>query len=291
MSELEALLDELEARPFEKAVLVTLVRLEGSGYRKAGAQMVIADDGWSFGSVSGGCIEGLVHDAARRAIASGDAQTIEIDTTSDADLLFGSGLGCPGRLQFTFEPFRRDELDVRFGAQRASLARRESEACPIALHVFGAGNDAVPVAALARVLQWKTTIYDAREAFLTTGRFPEPARLVRTRPCALQLDRRSAAVVTTHNYFLDLDWLRALLATDVRSIAIVGSRKRFGMITDVLRGEGLDIHRLRGPAGLDLGSETPAEIALSIVAEVQALFSGRDARPLSVRGEESVSAA
>ena len=286
MKELESLLDALAARPFETAVLVTLEKLEGSGYRKAGAQMVIADDGWSCGSVSGGCIEALVHEQARRTIASGGAQTVEIDTTSDADLLFGSGLGCPGRLQFTFEPFRREELATRFGAVKESLARREHPACPIALHIFGAGNDAIPLVAIAHILQWKTHVYDARAAFLSRDRFPEPSRLMRMRPEPVELDARSAAVVTTHNYFLDLDWLREMLVTDVHVIALVGSRKRFTMMAEVLESEGFDVSRLRGPAGLDIGSETPAEIALSIVAEVQAVFSERDARPLSLRFEE-----
>ena len=109
---------------------------------------------------------------------------------------------------------------------------------------------------------------------------------MRMRPEPVELDARSAAVVTTHNYFLDLDWLREMLVTDVHVIALVGSRKRFTMMAEVLESEGFDISRLRGPAGLDIGSETPAEIALSIVAEVQAVFSERDARPLSLRFEE-----
>ena len=66
-------------------------------------------------------------------------------------------------------------------------------------------------------------------------------------------------------------------------MAIVGSLKRFEMMCVVLREEGFDCTRLRGPAGLDIGSETPAEIALSIIAEAKAVLAGRDGTPLSHR--------
>lgn len=269
MSELRSLLDALNAREYERAVLVTLVKLEGTGYRKAGAQMIVADDGWSCGAVSGGCIEGIVREQAMRAIASGVEATIEVDTTSDTDVLFGSGLGCPGRLWFRFEPFTREECPAP-----------PSESS-ISLHTFGAGNDAMPLCSFAAILGWPVNIYDAREAFLTPERFS--AHLVLTHPAALTLDAQSAAVVTTHNYFLDLDWLRHLLRTDAGYIAIVGSRKRFEMLCDVLTEEGFDVSRLRGPAGLDIGSERPAEIALSVIAEAKAVLAGRKGGALGVR--------
>jgi xanthine dehydrogenase accessory factor len=294
MSELKALLDALAARTYDRAVIVTLVKLDGSGYRKAGARMIITDDGWSCGSVSGGCIEGLVRDHAKRVIATSVTDRIDVDTTSDEDVLFGSGLGCPGKLQFLFEPFTRDAFDSRFGEVRNALAQRmtvsfqeETIAPPIALHIFGAGNDAMPMAALSLMMGWETTVYDAREAFVTRARFPEPIRFVQSHPLLLTLDAMSAAVVTTHNYFLDLDWLRHLLRSDAPSISIVGSRNRFVMICDVLREEGFDVARLRGPAGLDIGSETPAEIALSVLAEVKAVLAGRSGTSLSSKAVDA----
>ncbi|HEU4888318.1 MAG TPA: XdhC family protein [Thermoanaerobaculia bacterium] len=285
MSELRILLDALAAREYERAVMITLVKLEGTGYRKAGARMIITDDGWSCGAVSGGCIEGVVRDHAKRVIAGDVSETIEVDTTSDTDLLFGSGLGCPGKLQFLFEPFRRDDCESRFGALRDALPP------PIALHIFGAGNDAIPMAALSMTMGWETSVYDARETFLTRARFAEPVRLVSTHPTPLTLHAHSAAVVTTHNYFLDLDWLRHLLRSNAGYVAIVGSLKRFEMLRGVLREEGFDVSRLRGPAGLDIGSETPAEIALSVIAEAKAALAGRDGAPLSRRLHETTALA
>lgn len=297
MSDLKNLLDAAAAHRSDRVTMVTLVKLDGSGYRKAGARMIITDDGWSCGSVSGGCIEGVVRDHAKRVMATGATETIEVDTTSVEDVLFGSGLGCPGKLQFLLEPFPRAEFDLRFEGVRQALNQREAIelngetiAPPIALHIFGAGNDALPMAALALTMGWETSVYDAREAFVTRARFPEPVRLFQVHPWALTLDAKSAAVVTTHNYFLDLDWLRHVLRSDAASISIVGSQARFTMLCDVLREEGFDVARLRGPAGLDIGSETPAEIALSVLAEVKAVLAGRSGGPLSA-GSSSVARA
>jgi len=263
VSELKALLDALDAHPaYRRAVLITLVRLEGSGYRKPGARMIIADDGWSVGSVSGGCIEGMLREHAKRVIAQSAPEIIEIDTTSDHDVLFGSGLGCPGRLQFRFEPFAREEFDARFGAIRGALAARNSVMLdgeviepPVALHIFGAGNDVVPMVALAAAMQWETTVYGKHAV-----------------PRELQLDARAAAVLMTHNYFADLDWLRCVLRTDAFYIAVIGSRNRMEMMRAIIG----DDPRLRGPAGLDIGSETPAEIALSVLAEITAVVAARE---------------
>lgn len=270
MSDLRMLLDALAERPFQRAVMITLTHLEGSGYRKAGARMVVTEDGWSCGAVSGGCIEGILRDHARRSMTAGQPHTMEVDTTSSDDILFGSGLGCPGKLQFLFEPLQPEDLATW-------RARVEPS---ISLHVFGAGNDAQPLIALARTLGWPAKVYDSREAFLTAERFPA-AELVKTHPAPLALDALAAVVVSTHNYFIDLDWLRHALRTPAQYIALVGSRRRLEMISGVLREEGFDPARLRGPAGLDIGSETPAEIALSILAEAKATFAGRDGHPLS----------
>lgn len=259
MSELKALLDALASRPYERAVMITLVRLEGSGYRKPGARMIVADDGWPAGSVSGGCIENLLREHAKRMMPRDAAELVEIDTTSDADVLFGSGLGCPGKLQFRIEPFARGAFDEA----RAALAARKTITLdgeviepPVALHIFGWGNDVAPLAALAAAMPWETTLYGKHEV-----------------PRALQLDARSAAVLMSHNYFVDLDWLQHLLRSDAAYIAVIGSRKRMEMMRAIVG----DDPRLRGPAGLDIGSETPAEIALSVLAEITAVFARRPA--------------
>jgi xanthine/CO dehydrogenase XdhC/CoxF family maturation factor len=259
VSELKGLLDALAARAYGRAVMITLVRLEGSGYRKPGARMIVADDGWSCGSVSGGCIENLLREHARRVMPCDTAELVEIDTTSDADVLFGSGLGCPGKLQFRLEPFARGAFDEVRDALAARKTVMNIEP-PIALHIFGWGNDVAPMVALAAAMQWETTVYGKHSV-----------------PRELQLDPRSAAVLMTHNYFVDLDWLGHLLRTDAAYIAVIGSRKRMEM----MRAMTGDDARLRGPAGLDIGSETPAEIALSVLAEITAVFARRPALVLT----------
>ena len=259
MSEVKALLDALAARPYGRAVMITLVSLEGSGYRKPGARMIVADDGWSIGSVSGGCIENMLRDHAKRVMPKSAAEIVEIDTTSDQDVLFGSGLGCPGKLRFRLEPFAPGAFDEVCDALSARKTVMNIEP-PIALHIFGWGNDVAPMVALAAAMQWETTVYAKHDV-------PRP----------LQLDARSAAVLMTHNYFVDLDWLQHVLRTDAAYIAVIGSRKRMEMLRAIVG----DDPRLRGPAGLDIGSETPAEIALSVLAEITSVFARRPASVLT----------
>lgn len=186
-------------------------------------------------------------------------------------------------------------------------ARRESEGlnaastlvflntipAPTALLVFGAGDDARPLSRLAKELGWHVTIADPRRDFATAERFPLADRLV-VAP-AHELAARAAdiphalAVVMTHHYVHDVPILRDLLASpDFRYIGLLGPKKRAERILSDLRQSGAAFHpdalaRLHAPVGLDLGAETPEEVALSIVAEIRAFLSQRNARPLRDR--------
>ena len=154
----------------------------------------------------------------------------------------------------------------------------------IELIIFGAGYDVVPVAKMARDLGWQTTVTDDCVAHLSPKRFPVAT-------CVLYADRaavldkititnRTAAVLMSHNFNYDRAVLQNLLQTDVPYIGILGPRKRF----EKMRGEleqagqplsGAVLSRIHAPIGLDLGAETPDEIALSIIAEIRAFFAQR----------------
>jgi len=164
---------------------------------------------------------------------------------------------------------------------------------PTSLLVFGAGDDARPLSRLAKELGWHVTIADPRRDFATAERFPLADRLI-VAP-AHELAARAAtiphalAVVMTHHYVHDIPILRDLLASpDFRYIGLLGPKKRAERILADLRRSGATFHsdalaRLHAPVGLDLGAETPAEVALSIVAEIRAFLSRRNARPLRDR--------
>ena len=132
---------------------------------------------------------------------------------------------------------------------------------PISILVCGEEREAAPLVSLAGGLGWRVRLLGKHEAV--------PA-----------LDGRSAAVVMTHNDARDLELLPAVLATEAPYVGLLGSRARTGLLLDDLRTcgaltDGTDLRRLRTPAGLDIGAETPAEVALAIAAEIQAVFAGR----------------
>ncbi len=154
---------------------------------------------------------------------------------------------------------------------------------PPAFHltVFGAGPDAVPLVAMARQLDWRVTVIDHRPALCDAARFPGAERVVHAHPERavehVPVGRHAAVVVMTHNYFVDLRLLPMLLALDVPYVGLLGPRSRGEQLLGELAGEFVPSleqrARLYSPVGLRLGGDTPATIALSIVAEVQAVLS------------------
>jgi xanthine dehydrogenase accessory factor len=151
----------------------------------------------------------------------------------------------------------------------------------------------MPLTDLARVLGYRTAVVDGRPQFATRERFPDvdelrvgiPSELVREYP----LVPSTALVLVAHDYKYDLPVLRHALATDVGYIGMLGSRRRGATILGMLRDDGvLDdaIRRVRVPIGLDLGARSAPEIALAILAEVQAARGGGTGRPLSEKLRE-----
>jgi xanthine/CO dehydrogenase XdhC/CoxF family maturation factor len=154
---------------------------------------------------------------------------------------------------------------------------------PYRLVVCGAGHDAIPVVRLAGQLGWRVLVVDRREAFLTAERFPG-AGFVRTEfPDAgrvVPTDEHTFVLVMTHNYLHDRTLLRAFLPTPVPYLGMLGPRARTEKILRELEAEGVAIPPARraqiyGPVGLDIGSETPDEIALAALAEILAVARGR----------------
>jgi xanthine/CO dehydrogenase XdhC/CoxF family maturation factor len=152
--------------------------------------------------------------------------------------------------------------------------------------LLGAGPDALPVVELAARLGWKVTVADHRAAYARTDHFPAAHAVVLARPDELtkSVDLRSftAAVVMSHHLPSDLEYLRALAASSVPYVGLLGPAPRREKLIDDLgtAAEGLR-SRLRAPVGLALGGRTPESIALAIVAEIHAFVYGADARPYS----------
>lgn len=309
------------------SVLATLTSVEGSSYRRAGARMLVTESGSRIGSVSGGCLEEDLIERSRNVAATGRAEVVTYDTTAENDLVWGVGLGCHGIVRLVLEPLApcpgwakvvsenlRSGLPTNLSVcwafhgaplgtaldDRPSARDRESSkgiffdriAPPVSLAIYGAGDDARPLARLACELGWRVCVADPRPAMPTEERFPGSNARV-TGPAETLVSRTdpqpgTLAVVMTHHYKHDVPLLRDLLPLPLAYLGLLGPKMRSERILSDLEDKGLVVtppmrSRLHAPVGLDIGADAPEEVALSIIAEMKAAMAGRDARPLRER--------
>src|SRR5436309_6724020 len=194
-------------------------------------------------------------------------------------------------------------LDERFGAEArdamaAGLSRTlllegvrafvEIIAPPALLLVVGASHVAMPLTTLARTLGYHTVVMDGRPRFATRERFADvdelrvgiPSEMIRD----YALTPAAALVLVAHDYKYDLPVLRHALGTDIGYVGMLGSSRRGATILKFLADEGVSdaqLKRVRVPIGLDLGARSAPEIALAILAEIQAARTGANGQPLS----------
>jgi xanthine/CO dehydrogenase XdhC/CoxF family maturation factor len=257
----------MRRRGRETLALATLVRTTGSSFLQPGARMLITQGGETFGLLSGGCIEEEVAAKAHSVMTTGAPLRFTFDTRPR--------FGCSGSLEIEVVKVEPEDAFLlslnRCLEERATFAvDAELFEPPLQLIVAGDGDDSLPLIAIARTMGWKVlSVQDPEQV------------------CA---DSRTVAVVKTHNYGRDFAFLRALLPLELPYIGLVGSRKRKEQLVAALIDLGADLEptrRIHGPAGLDIGSGTPAEIALSIVAEIQAVLRERPHHSLRDRPSRS----
>ena len=295
--------------------LATVVSTRRSAPRPVGAKLAVADDGSIAGSVSGGCVEPDVYEVAREVLAGGDARvvtygisdelaaTVGLPCGGEIDILVerldaGSPLTAPtgSALLVSTTDGRRvvgagedPEVDALLRAGRSGVIERGSGAVfcevfapPARLVVVGAVDLADALADAAAPLGWRTIVVDPRERFATRDRLPSADEIVVAWPgdavARLRPDAATAVVVVAHDEKLDVPALAAALASDAFYVGALGSRRTQARRRELLAGAGVaeeSIDRIAGPAGLDLGAEAPAEIALAIVAEIVAVRNAR----------------
>jgi len=150
----------------------------------------------------------------------------------------------------------------------------------------------MPLVRLAKELGWTVTVADPRAAYANARRFPSADRVIAAPVerllAEIRTDATTAVAVMTHHYVHDLPLLKAFITSNLAYLGLLGPRKRADRILADLAASGLQItpeqrNRLRAPIGLDLGADGPEQVALAIVAEIQAELAGRDARPLRWR--------
>lgn len=290
MKALQQIIRRVAENPSRCWALATLVQTEGSTYRKTGARLLVDSEGSTLGVLSGGCLEEEIGRHGRDVIMNAAPLLLSLDTKR----LYG----CDGQLKILVEPvppaepngnlitkigrllkdrevcrirtcFESGTLGSELLAPDVFLAERRGTLIdtvppPIRLLLFGIGPEIEPITQLAGNLGW------------ITERFDHPSELAEDfRP-----DAQTAALVMTHNFGRDLLALDRVLPLRLRYVGLLGPRKRHAeLLTRLSEYRSLDfgagIKNLYAPAGLDIGSEAPEEIALAIVSEVEAVLSNR----------------
>jgi xanthine dehydrogenase accessory factor len=280
MKEIRDIIRFWEARKGQAFALATLVAAHGSSYRRPGARMLINAAGESAGGVSAGCIEEEVIACARKVLCTGVPQLLMFDTR----LRFG----CHGIIEIFVEKLAAEvmrewrecmagrkpcrlETVVHSNSRGTRLADSEGFAGSfvqtiepaLRLIVIGDSPDTAALRAQAELLDWEVRQYDSP---------PVPPGLI---------DGRTAVVIATHNFGRDCAALRDLLPAGLRYLGLIGSRRRReDLLFDVMHNGAHADSELYAPAGLHLGADSPEEIALSIVAEIQSVFGAGTAREL-----------
>lgn len=243
-----------------RGALATVVATSGSAPQRAGARLLLRDDGTSVGTIGGGAIEQRVLSELAEVMASGQARMLRQDLTRDL------GMCCGGRMEIFLEPANT----------------------PPHLSLFGAGHVAAPTARLALSVGFDVHVVDEREELLTEARFPgctlhlvDPATYYKRRESASD---RDWVLIVTHDHQLDEEILGLSVTRPHAYIGLVGSRRKVLRLVERAKARhgALNLERVYAPVGLDLGALTPEEIAVSIVAEWVALRRGKPATHLGI---------
>lgn len=236
-------------RKQESGVLATVFRVEGEAHATLASHLMLSSDGMVEENINNPTLVNAILNDARQALTVEETQTRKYQLTE-------------GNIE----------------------ALVEFIAPPIPLFIFGAGPDALPLIHIAKQLGWQTTVVDRRPAFADPKRFHDADSVLLAEPEELtnrvQLSPRSVAVIMTHNYENDLAILKFLLPSQVRYVGLLGPTKKKDLLLQKLREDGTtptdeQMARLHNPIGLDIGTESPEEIALAIAAEIQSVLTGR----------------
>lgn len=318
------------------AALATVVKTWGSSPRPAGSRMAIAANGEFTGSVSGGCVESAVIEAAMNVMKTGAPKLLAFGVTDET--AWSVGLTCGGKIEVLVEPFWEgkffeilranleakepvimakvirgastligrhalitragdvssdlDSLDLISAIKQAAPAFFEREhsavvtfgeteifveSCfpPPKLIIVGAVHIAVPLADIAKTLDFNVILIDPRGAFASPERFPRVDQLVRKWPdealTETGIDAGASIVILSHDPKLDDPAVKTALQHRAAYIGVLGSRKTHEKRLQRLLAQGVSeeqLRRVHAPIGLDIGAATPAEIAISIMAEI-----------------------
>ena len=234
----------------KRGVVATIVRAQGSTPREVGAKMLIREDGTCQDTIGGGRLEAEVMREAAKTLGEGKPRTIRYDLSQESSDV---GMICGGNVEVYLEPI-----------------------IPVPkVFIFGGGHVSLPVAHMSKMAGFGVSVIDDRSQFANPERFPEAEEVFAEEFSSalkkLRVNRESYLVIVTRGHAYDQEVLEWAMGTPARYIGMIGSRKKVQTVFDNLRAKGLSpekLEQVHAPIGIDIGSETPAEIAVSIVAEM-----------------------
>ena len=275
----------------EEVAIATVVATRRSAPRPLGSKLAVTRSGRMFGSVSGGCVEADVAERCQ-AVLDGEVASV-VSYGIEDELAWTVGLPCGGEIDVFLEPFagaptlargtsyvvvEGDGVGERWEADEPARTGLREEAGrsvfveaigpPPRLVAVGAGDIAEALCALARPLGWRTVVVDPRAGLATRERVPSADEVIVAWPDEIDVDAGTALVSLVHEERIDLPALRRGIEGGAFYVGALGSKRTQAKRREQL---GAVADGVRGPVGLDLGGETPAEIALEIIAEVLAV--------------------
>ncbi|NER11860.1 XshC-Cox1-family protein [Leptobacterium flavescens] len=311
-----------------KAVLATVVDLDGSSYRRPGVRMLIQENGKMIGAVSGGCVEKEVLRQSQEVFKTGHSKLMTYDGRYR--------LGCEGILYILIEPFQPETAlieafhkcieerrsfevisrykkkegiepglgsEIRFSEKESfpfsgttvtpeaegslSVFSQEMPPC-FKLVIVGAEHDAVQLCLFASFSGWEVSVISSPSDPKTLANFPGATKIYSVAAEEMDvslIDGQTAVVLMTHNFANDLKYLLRFKDTDPAYIGLLGpAHRREKLLNQFLEycpeisDQFLD--RIHGPAGINIGAETPQEIAVSIIAEILSVVREQEPMPL-----------
>jgi xanthine dehydrogenase accessory factor len=311
----------------DRIAMARVVATRRSAPRPVGSKLIVSERGELAGSVSGGCVESEVVEAAREVLAGGEPRLLTYGISDDLALTVGLPCGGeidvwvdepdPALLERVADVVRAERravvlVDLEEGTEQLALDGGDGAANdliraghsrvvelegkrvfadvygpPPRLLVYGAVDTADALCAAARSIGWRTIVADARGRFATSERLPNADEILVAWPeealAQVRPDHTTAIVVLTHDDKFDVPMLAGALESEAFYIGALGSRRNQERRRERLLEAGVDeaaLERIAGPAGLDIGAHTPAETALSILAEILAVRADRDGRRL-----------
>lgn len=310
-----------------KAVLASVVALEGSSYRRPGVRMLLLDNGKMVGAVSGGCVEKEIQRQAESVFSRGIPKMMTYDGRYR--------LGCEGILYILLEPFMPDETAVNtfwqtiedrksfeleshftrqensneelgtlFKVDASKLFLRPNYKTKIGTEVFqqklipcfklviiGSEHDAVQLCSYASMTGWEVTVITSPSEEKGINDFPGAKEFLSLSPEEFQpqmIDNQTGVILMTHSYVKDLKFLVSLMSVTPTYLGLLGPASRRERLLNELMEYNLNIsddffESIYGPAGINIGAETPQEISVSIISEILAVIRKKD--PMLLRNK------